>query len=333
MTHTLRLGCLVVLLTSPLLASPGAPAYSVIGLGGVSRALAINDHTQIVGWNVPPPPGFDFKAVLWEAGQMRDLGALPGGIESTATGINNRGQIVLYSEAINCRGLCSRAALWEKGTLTDLGALGRPAIPSDINDRGQVVGVSHLGQDFISPRRAVLWESQGGLIDLGTLPGDNQSEAHAINNRGQIIGISWNQVFSGRPFLWTDGVMTELPGLSDALDINDRGQIVGAVRAGGRFTPVVWENGTMTPLPLPPGSWSILNAAINARGQVVGTLVTTSATTPTHEFRIAVLWQNGTVIVLPTLSPTGQAQAADINNRGEIVGDSGQAVLWLPHER
>ncbi len=331
MRHTLRLGCLVVLLTSPLLASPPAPAYSVIGLGGVSRALAINDHTQIVGWNVSPPPGFDFKAVLWQAGQMRDLGALPGGVESTATGINNRGQVVLYSEAFNCRGLCSRAALWEKGTLTDLGAIGRPASPSDINDRGQVVGVSHLGADFISPRRAVLWESQGGLIDLGTLPGDEQSEALAINNRGQIVGISWNQDFRGRPFLWEDGMMIELQGLSDALDINDRGQIVG-VGAGGQ-TPVVWENGTITPLPVPPGSWSLINAAINARGQVAGTLVTPSATTPTHEFRVAVLWQNNTATLLPSLLPSGQAQATDINNRGEIVGDSGQAVLWVPHER
>ena len=141
MTHTLRLACLVVLLASPLLASPDAPVYSVIGLGGLtpgfgSRAFAINNRTQIVGLSllVAPPLTFDFKAVLWQADQITDLGVLPGGTESTATGINNRGQVVLYSEAIKCLTLCNRAALWEHGTMTDLGSIGRPASPADIND-------------------------------------------------------------------------------------------------------------------------------------------------------------------------------------------------------
>jgi len=94
--------------------------------------------------------------------------------------------------------------------------------------------------------------------------------------------------------------------------------------------PRVRNAGAVNPLGLPPGSWRLLDAAINARGLVVGTL----ATPPTHDFKIAVLWQNGTPIVLPTLPPNGQAQAFDINDRGEAVGDSGgQAVLWVPRER
>ena len=57
----LRLACLVVLLASPLLASSGAPAYSAIGLGGLtpgfeSRAFAINTWARSGG--PPAPPTF-----------------------------------------------------------------------------------------------------------------------------------------------------------------------------------------------------------------------------------------------------------------------------------
>ena len=76
--------------------------------------------------------------------------------------------------------------------------------------------MSHLGQDFLSPRRAVLWE-RGRPIDLGTLPGDLQSEAAAINYRGQIVGSSSDQNGNSRPFLWKDGVMTELPDLGGGI--------------------------------------------------------------------------------------------------------------------
>ena len=52
-----------------------------------------------------------------------------------------------------------------------------PFIPSDINDRGQVVGQQYL------------WDN-GNVTDLRTLPGasGNPIVARAINNQGLIVG-------------------------------------------------------------------------------------------------------------------------------------------------
>ena len=73
----------------------------------------------------------------------------------------------------------------------------------------------------------------------GALSGDLYSEAHGINERRQVVGVSCsNADGSGncRAFLWQDGVMTDLntlvaPGytnlLTTAQDINDLGVITG----------------------------------------------------------------------------------------------------------
>ena len=62
---------------------------------------------------------------------------------------------------------------------------------------GQVIGWS--GDPI---RRAFIWES-GKIIDLGTLPGGNQSEAAAINNHGQIVGTSQTKSDSTHAVMWT----------------------------------------------------------------------------------------------------------------------------------
>jgi probable HAF family extracellular repeat protein len=56
---------------------------------------------------------------------------------------------------------------------------------SGINDAGQVVGSSFVGGVV----HATEW-SDGGVIDLGGLPGFIFSEANSINDAGQVVGYS-----------------------------------------------------------------------------------------------------------------------------------------------
>src|ERR1017187_142627 len=60
--------------------------------------------------------------------------------------------------------------------LTDLGSLGASAIPTAVNNKGQVTGYSgDLGGSVGGkPIRAFLWQT-GTLTNLGTLPGDIDS--------------------------------------------------------------------------------------------------------------------------------------------------------------
>ena len=146
--------------------------------------------------------------------------------------------------------------------------------------------------------------------------------ATAINNRGQIIGSN-----DYGPFLWDNGVTSDLPGLTSASDINDRGQILGL--SDGR--PVVWTYGMITPLTLPPGEWSVITTSINELGHAVGTLTSTAP----GAVSMAVLWRDGKVIPLPGLAANDPTVANDLNNRDEIVGSSGvgfarKASLWVP---
>jgi probable HAF family extracellular repeat protein len=74
---------------------------------------------------------------------MTDLGTLPGIPGSLAPSINNKGQVVGFSDDFNGNTV---ALLWQNGTMTDLNTL----IPADspwfllealgINDRGQIAG-------------------------------------------------------------------------------------------------------------------------------------------------------------------------------------------------
>jgi probable HAF family extracellular repeat protein len=73
------------------------------------------------------------------------------------------------------------------------------------------------------------------MTDLGTLGGSG-SAAYGINDQGQVVGESGTSSGSLRPFLWQEGVMTDLNSLVsngsgwtllNATAINNGGQIVG----------------------------------------------------------------------------------------------------------
>lgn len=135
------------------------------------------------------------------------------------------------------------AFIWQNGKFRDLGTLPRRAFSRayGLNETGQVVGDSFSVSQALDgghvKTRAFLWQN-GRLTDLGSLPGSNDSEARAINSRGQIIGYSYAQnIKTGEEslrhaFLWQNGRMTKLGTLpggrqSAATAINNHGQIVG----------------------------------------------------------------------------------------------------------
>jgi probable HAF family extracellular repeat protein len=211
---------------------------SMIDLGvlGVytSSAQGINEQGQIVG--ISKTSNYDDHAFLWQKGEMIDLGTL-GGNYSHATGINEIGQIVGDSRISD--GGYRHAFLWENGEMQDLGTLGGDeSFALDINNLGQVVGYARTGD---GENHAFVWE-KGVMVDLA--PTGSISYAHAINERGQIVGhINWH------PVLWDrTGEIIYLGALPDetyayAYAINRHGQIGGVCSKEGIDYMCLWEKG------------------------------------------------------------------------------------------
>ncbi len=252
--------------------------------GQISRGRDINNHGQVAG------TARDASGASWAfvsdptSHALNRLPSLnidtsnPPKNYNTASGINESGTVAGYGTtgATDSRGrLITHAYVGDTTGVTDIGTLGgQMSYGMDINDHGQVTGISSRGivdvggtpVDLEHGDRAFVWDAVNGMTDLGALSSGQTmaSRGYGINNRGQVTGASALRFYDARgrrndvnhAFLW-DAIngMTDLGtlyhdpsirGSSVGWDINDLGQVVGySDGPRGGLTAFLWENGVM----------------------------------------------------------------------------------------
>lgn len=243
--------------------------------------------------------------------------------DGMATGINNRGEIVGQKGD----GPSGKAFLWRRGKITILPQLKDTAFShaTEINDQGQVVGISSLKN---RQRRYFLW-GKGKTQDLGVTPWSSGSPR--INNKGEILlPISSNGNL--RSILRQNGRNKDL-GRWWAMALNDSSQIIGTnssasldasdlLKNSRSMWPVAWRNGKTIKIGEPGG----MGVHINKRGDMIIRQLSPDATEK------LILLSNGKRIGI-TRHHQSKAVPADLNNKKQIVGsirtDKGiRAAFW-----
>jgi len=222
-----------------------------------SQAHDINNDGVIAAWAGRSGRVHAYRYDSRGVTAPEDLGVLPGHSQSYAFAINDKGRVTGVS--IGPVAPHSHAFFYDKGMI-DLG----PAVSAkDINEAGQVVGARFV--DGASHWTAYLCETSSAspkFLDLGPLPlpGFVSSEAHGINEQGDIVGNSeaehplWQTRAWVRP---AGGPMQDLnslipPGsgwlLNRATAISDKGQIAGMGTYLGQYRAYL-----LSPGPAPSG--------------------------------------------------------------------------------
>ncbi len=280
----------------------------------------LNNFGDVAGKGGDSPSG-ETLAIIWNRGNHRHpkhLGKLHGGEYSSASGINDAGEVA--GDANTAQSIVP--FVWTpKGILREL-----PLLPGDscgqafgINTHGHAVGYSS-GQNGT---KAVLWTRNKGVHNLGVLPGGNKSSACDINDSDEIAGTSGSAV-GDRAVLWTKtGDVRDLGTLpgdtsSEASAINNNGDVVGYSKGPRSMRAFLWTEATgMQDLGVLPGGNSSRALGINDMGAVVGTSTSSSGDR-------AFIWtrETGMRDLNSAASTTFGAvfvEAHAINNAGQIL--------------
>ena len=201
-------------------------SYSVTDLGTL-YATGINNSGQVVVGN----DDYNRRALLYSDGKITDLGTVTGGSISSATDINDSGQVV-GSAFINNIGI-GHAFLETNNQITDLGTLpnGGDSYATSINKSGQVVGYANI-LEYHAPYDSEYYAA----YDINGF--GYQNEPYTRHNDGYYSDLGVQHAF-----IDSNGHLTDLNSLIPkesgwtlelATAMNNFGQIVGNGEIGGQ---------------------------------------------------------------------------------------------------
>jgi probable HAF family extracellular repeat protein len=315
-------------------------------LGGAADTSAID---PICGNH--PPDCYASHAFVFQNVAKTDLGILPDGINSQVNWVSANGLITGNADNTHTDPLLGtpfqiRGTFWgHDGVITDIGALPDTyfAYPFAVNNRGEVVGqglntipdaYSIYGQGYQA--RAFYWKN-GMMQDLGTLGTGTDAVAGMINERGQVVGVSYTNAIPsavcanfGYPlatgsFIWDNkSGMSDIGGLGGtctlATDLNNRSQIVGvSALTGDSLThPFVWDAATgVTDLMGASNGFSGYADAINDGGQIVGQVCDAVTCHAALWRKHGGKWQETD---LGIFAASGCPEATSVNASAQVVG-------------
>jgi probable HAF family extracellular repeat protein len=376
LTVLIAAGCCGVALAQTQTKAKPKVQYQVSNLdslGGTSSGgNSINDQTWAAGYS-GLPDNQSRHATLWRNGSTaEDLGTLGGPNSSVAWNVKNTEGIIVgisqtaapdplgeaWSSAAfygppNNVGFINLGFVWEQGQMRGLPTFvgGNNGFATGANNLGQVVGWAENDvhdPTCVSPQvlqfRPAMWGlgPPDQIHELPLISGDTSGAATAINDNGQIVGISGicdqavGRHTARHAVLWENGGVTDIGNLgaqwwNTPTAINQHGDVVGfdgdpAFVEGDILHAFIWtkDNGIKALKPLRgrvPEHVDSEAYGINEARQVVGV----SCDADQVDCR-AVIWDHGvypTDLNDPDLKGGYSAHletAKDINDSGEITG-------------
>lgn len=151
-------------------------------------------------------------------------------------------------------------------------------------------------------------------------PGETANRAAAINDRNLVVGTATLAGGRTEAWAWQQGPMTMPLGEGRALDVSERGEVVGASGADA----VMWADGERTVLYSRPGGTATARA-VNVHGQVVGDWRSSMACGPGGRCEGRVFLYSGGEAREIVPSETN-AMGYGINDQGWVVGTTGSEV-------
>jgi probable HAF family extracellular repeat protein len=326
------------------------PVYRVTDLGlpqgaSSSQPAGLNDAGEVLGHASVFDQYVGIRPFLWSpttGTRWWDALLISGRNEVNA--LNGRGRVAGTHQDGQGR---PQAFIWtEANGVRLIGGLvpGGSSFGNAINDRAQMVGSA---DDAGGQPHLFVWSAKQGMVDRHPA-GASNSYGYAINRSGQVAGMMTlpdgrqRAIVVGPDGDWTKlgciGADNGQPCHSQALGINDGGEVVGVSGTGSRSHGFIWsaEAGMRDIAADGPYAGAEVKAqAINAAGQVVGSLMVQNfyraaywdATNGLHDIADLIDPADPLVGKVKYTAPIGINAAGQIALSGEIDGVKRTVVL------